>query len=40
MKADRYRFDGAQPCHLRELPCDSKRDGVDKERILEKTARN
>ena len=29
MKADRYRFDGAQPCHLRELPCDSKRDNAD-----------
>lgn len=40
MKADRYRFDGTKPCSLRELPCDSKRDDVDKERILEKTARN
>lgn len=40
MKADRYRFDGTHACDLKSLPCDSKRDGVDKEEILAKTARN
>ena len=40
MKADRYRFDGTSPCNLRALPCDGKRDDLDKEEILAKTARN
>ena len=40
MKADRYRFDGTQPCNLRDLPCDGKQDDLDKEKILAKTARN
>ena len=40
MKADRYRFDGTHPCDLRALPCDGKRDDLDKQKILEKTARN
>lgn len=40
MKADRYRFDGSTPCELNKLPCDAKRDGVEKARILEKTAAN
>lgn len=40
MKADRYRFDGSAPCELDKLPCDAKRDGVEKAQILEKTAAN
>ena len=40
MKADRYRFDGTQPCNLHDLPCDGKQDDLDKEKILAKTARN
>lgn len=40
MKADRYRFDGTNRCDLRELPCNGKDDGLDKETILAKTAEN
>ena len=40
MKADRYRFDGTHPCDLRVLPCDGKRDDLNKEEIIAKTARN
>ena len=40
MKADRYCFDGSTPCDLHKLPCDAKRDGVEKAQILEKTAAN
>ena len=40
MKADRYRFDGTHPCDLRALPCDGKRDDLNKEEIIAKTARN
>lgn len=40
MKADRYRFDGTNPCDLSALPCNGKRDDLNKEEILAKTARN
>lgn len=40
MKADKYCFDGSRPCELRRLPCDSREDGVDKAKIVEKTESN
>ncbi len=40
MKADRYRFDGTKACNLRMLPCDGKRDKLDKETILARPAAN
>lgn len=40
MKADAYRFDGSEKCRLDKLPTNSKTDGVDKEKILAKTAEN
>lgn len=40
MKAEKYRFDGLQPCVLRRLPCDSREDDVEKADILEKTEQN
>ncbi|MDD6319656.1 MAG: polyphosphate kinase 2 family protein [Oscillospiraceae bacterium] len=40
MKAEKYRFDGSQPCVLRRLPCDSREDDVEKADILEKTEQN
>ena len=40
MKADAYRFDGSEKCRLDKLPTNSKADGVDKEKILAKTAEN
>lgn len=40
MKADKYRFDGSKHCKLGDLPCNSKKDDVDKEAILAKTAEN
>lgn len=40
MKADSYRFDGSGKCRLDKLATDSKADGVDKEKILAKTAEN
>ena len=38
MKADSYRFDGSVKCRLDKLATNSKADGVDKEKILAKTA--
>ncbi len=35
-----YRFDGSKKLDLKKLPTDSKHDGVDKEKILAKTASN
>ena len=40
MKADSYRFDGSGKCRLDKLATNSKADGVDKEKILAKTAEN
>ena len=40
MKADSYRFDGSDKCRLDKLATNSKADGVDKEKILAKTAEN
>ena len=40
MKADSYRFDGSVKCRLDKLATNSKADGVDKEKILAKTAEN
>lgn len=40
MKAERYRFDGTQPCDLGALPCDGRQDNLDKAEILDRTARN
>ena len=40
MKADSYRFDGSEKCRLDKLATNSKTDGVDKEKILTKTAEN
>ncbi len=40
MKADKYLFDGSRACHLRDLPCNAKKDGVDKEKILQRTEKN
>ena len=40
MKADAYRFDGSEKCRLDKLPTNSKADGVDKEKVLAKTAEN
>ena len=40
MKADSYRFDGSEKCRLDKLATNSKTDGVDKEKILAKTAEN
>lgn len=40
MKADKYLFDGSKPCKLKDLPCNAKKDGVDKEEILAKTEKN
>ena len=40
MKADSYRFDGSGKCRLDKLATNSKGDGVDKEKILAKTAEN
>jgi len=40
MKAEKYRFDGSGKCDLRKLPCDSRKDDVDKKAIQAKTAEN
>ena len=40
MKAKKYRFDGTEKCVLKNLPTDSKQDGVEKEEILKKLAKN
>ena len=40
MKADQYKFDGTKKCKLKDLPTDSKADGVDKEKIKEKLEQN
>ena len=37
---DAYRFDGGKKLNLQKLPTDSKKDGVDKEKILAKTEKN
>lgn len=40
MKADCYRFDGTKACDLHALPCDGAQDGLNKEKILARTAAN
>ena len=40
MKADSYCFDGSGKCRLDKLATNSKADGIDKEKILAKTAEN
>lgn len=40
MKADKYRFDGDKKCRLQDLPTNAKKDGVDKEEILQKFRSN
>lgn len=37
---EKYRFDGNEKLSLKKLPTDSKKDGVDKEKILAKTEEN
>ena len=37
-KLDQYCFDGTNSLSLKKLPTDSKKDQVDKEKILAKTA--
>ena len=39
-KLDQYCFDGTNALSLKKLPTDSKKDQVDKERILAKTEKN
>lgn len=40
MKAKKYRYDGSTPCRLAELPTNGKKDEVNKEEILARTAEN
>lgn len=37
---DRYRFDGSKKLNLKKVPTNSKKDAVDKEKIIEKTMKN
>ena len=39
-KLDQYCFDGTDVLSLKKLPTDSKKDQVDKEKILAKTEKN
>ena len=39
-KLDQYCFDGTNALSLKKLPTDSKKDQVDKEKILAKTEKN
>lgn len=39
-KLDQYCFDGTNALSLKKLPTDSKKDQVDKEKILSKTEKN
>ena len=39
-KLDQYCFDGTNSLSLKKLPTDSKKDQVDKEKILAKTEKN
>ncbi len=40
MSLKKYRFDGTKKLDLKKMPTDSRKDGADKEEILEKTKRN
>lgn len=41
MKAERFRFDGSEPCRLRDLPCGAgSREKEQKDRLIRKTADN
>lgn len=37
---EKYCFDGSRKLNLKKMPTDSKKDGVDKEKIIEKTEKN
>ena len=41
MKAEGFRFDGSEPCRLRDLPCGAgSREKEQKDRLIRKTADN